>query len=80
METKAARRELVKPAEMLHDRDASCQQRRVHRAGRPAGVVDIDRVDSNQPGLLLDKPVGGVCSEEGVTGAVALGSPVCRLP
>jgi len=65
MEAKAAGRELVKPTQVLHDRDAGRQQRGVHRARRAAGVVDVDRVDADQSGLLLDQPVGGGSGEEG---------------
>ena len=75
-EAKAARRELVKPTQVLHDRDARGQQRRVHRARGAAGVIDVDRVDADQSGLLLDQPVGGGGGQEGIPGAVALGAPV----
>jgi hypothetical protein len=50
---------------VLHDRDASRQQRGVHRARRVTGVVDIDRVDADKSGLLLDQPVGRGSSKEG---------------
>src|SRR5215470_8148167 len=76
VEAETAWRELVKPAQMFHDRDASRQQRSVHRACRAAGVVDVDRVDANQCGLPLDQPVGGGSGEEGVLGAVTVGAPV----
>jgi hypothetical protein len=54
MEAKADRRKLVKPTQVLHDRDASRQQRRMRRPRRVAGLVDVDRVDADQSGLLLD--------------------------
>jgi len=66
VEAKTAWRELVKPAQVLHDRDASRQQRRVRRARRVAGVVDVDRVDAGQCGLLLGQAAGGGSGEEGV--------------
>src|SRR5262249_53858642 len=65
VEAETAWRELVEPAQVFHDRDASRQQRGVHRACRAAGVVDVDRVDANQCGLPLDQPVGGGSGEEG---------------
>jgi hypothetical protein len=65
MEAKAARREPLQPTQVLHDRDASRQQRRVHRTRRAAGVVDVDGVDPDQSGLLLDQPVGGGSGQEG---------------
>src|SRR5215831_13584661 len=76
VEAETAWRELVEPAQVFHDRDASRQQRGVHRACRAAGVVDVDRVDANQCGLPLDQPVGGGSGEEGVLGAVTVGAPV----
>src|SRR5262249_28292175 len=76
VEAETAWRELVEPAQVFHDRDASRQQRGVHRACRAAGVVDVDRVDANQCGLPLDQPVGRGSGEEGVLGAVAVGAPV----
>src|SRR5262249_59248362 len=76
VEAETAWRELVEPAQVFHDRDASRQQRGVHRACRAAGVVDVDRVDANQCGLPLDQPVGGGSGEKGVLGAVTVGAPV----
>src|SRR6266480_4368980 len=76
VEAKAAWRELVEPAQVLHDRDASRQQRGVRRARRAAGVVDVERVDADQSGLLLDQAVGGGSGEERAPGAVALAAPV----
>jgi hypothetical protein len=76
MEAKAARREPLQPTQVLHDRDASRQQRRVHRTRRAAGVIDVDRVDPDQSGLLLDQPVGGGSGQEGAGGAAAPGAPV----
>src|SRR5215510_2929623 len=76
VEAETAWRELVEPAQVFHDRDASRQQRGVHRACRAAGVVDVDRVDADQCGLLLDQPAGGGSGEERVLGAVAVAAPV----
>jgi hypothetical protein len=69
VEPEAAWRKLVKPTQVLHDRDASRQQRRVHRARLAAGVVDVERVDADQSCLLLNQPVGGGSGEEGSVGS-----------
>src|SRR5262249_37471516 len=76
VEAETAWRELVEPAQVFHDRDASRQQRGVHRACRAAGVVDVDRVDANQCGLPLDQPVRGGSGEEGVLVPDTVGAPV----
>src|SRR5262249_17513633 len=72
VEAKSGWRELVKPAQVLHDRDTSRQQRGVHRARWVAGVVDVDRVDANQCGLPLAQAGGGGSGGEGVLGAVTV--------
>src|SRR5262249_49882290 len=63
VEAKTVWRELVQPAQVLHDRDASRQQRGAHRTRRAAGVVDVERVDAGQAGLLPGQPAGGGSGE-----------------
>ena len=66
MEAKTARRELIKPTQVLQDRDASRQQRPVHRARRAAGVIDVDRVDADQAGPLGDSHSAAAAVKKGL--------------
>src|SRR5260370_41998952 len=52
VEAKTAWRELVKPAQGVHDRDASRQQRRVRRARRVADVGDGGAVEVGRHGWV----------------------------
>ena len=57
--------ELVKPAQVLDDGDPGGQQRGVHRARWAAGVIDVDRVDADQCGLLLGQPAAAAAVRKG---------------
>jgi hypothetical protein len=69
VEPEAAWRKLVKPTQVLHDgMPAASSAVCIGRDG-PLGVVDVDRVDADQSGLLLNQPLGGGSGEEGSVGS-----------
>jgi hypothetical protein len=47
---------LVETGEVLHDRDTGGQQQRMRRPFAVGRVVDVDRVDADQPGAVVGEP------------------------
>lgn len=61
---------------MLHDRDTGGQQQRMRRPFAVGRVVDVDRVDADQPGAVVGEPPRTGAGEVGRVLAVPIGAPV----
>ena len=75
-ESRARRRQLVQPGEVLHHGDARAEQQAVRRPSFVGDVVDVDRVDADQARAVLDEPARSGLGEERRFLAYCRGSPV----
>src|SRR2546423_6408798 len=73
-----ARRQGLQVGHVLADRGTGREQLCVCRSRRIAGVVDIERVDTNKRGLFGNEEVGRVSRQEWVVAEIRGSTPVFR--
>src|SRR5216683_698368 len=63
-------RQRVQAAQVLDDRDAGAEEKRVGGPGSVGVVIDVERVDSNERRFLAHEKLDGAPGQEGVAFAV----------